>query len=87
MSCEKHFLNLQWEHHHWRKRVASSEVLTMTEMNIWCRVVDKPYVRCDKQMVCEACGKVGKQWSCVCDMQVGEHCRLRNASVDASQPA
>ena len=79
MSCHKHFLNFQWGHHRWRTHVASSEILTMSEMNIWCRVVDKPYVRCDKQQICEACGEVGRQWSCCCDMEVAEHCTLRNA--------
>jgi len=87
MSCHTHFLNLQWEHHRWRTHVASSELLTMSEMNIWCRVVDKPYVRCDKEAVCEVCGKIGRQWSCVCDMAVGERCRLRNASLAESRPA
>ena len=87
MSCQKHFLTLQWEHHNWRKHVALSETLTMSEMNIWCRVVDKPYVRCDKETVCEVCGKVGRQWSCFCDMAVAEHCKLRNACLDESASA
>lgn len=87
MSCHKHLLTLQWEHHHWHTHVASSEILMMSEMNIWCRVVDKPYVRCDKQKVCGACGQVGTQWSCICDIQVAERCRLRNECLAGSQPA
>lgn len=87
MSCHKHFLNLQWEHHSWRKQVTSSEILTMSEMNIWCRVVDKPYVRCDKQSVCEICGKIVRQSSCICDMEVATRCKLRNAWVAESRSA
>jgi hypothetical protein len=84
MSCHKHFLNLQWEHHRWRRHLVSSEILTMPEMNIWCRVVDKPYVRCDKQSVCEICGKIGQESSCFCDMEVAERCTLRKALVAQS---
>ena len=81
MSCHKHLLNFQWDHHHWRTHVVSAEILTMSEMNIWCRVVDKPYVRCDKETICQVCGEIGRQWSCCCDMDVAERCKLRNASV------
>jgi hypothetical protein len=87
MSCHKHFLTFDWERHHWRTRVASAETLTISEMNIWCRVVDKDYVRCDKQRVCEVCGTVGRQWSCVCDMEVAERCALRNACLAEAKPA
>jgi hypothetical protein len=87
MSCHKHIFALQWDHHHWRTHVASSEVLTISETNIWCRAVDKDYVRCDKETVCQVCGEVGRQWSCVCDMQVAEHCKLRNACVAGSRSA
>ena len=87
MSCQKHFLTLQWEHHHWRTHVASAETLTMSEMNIWCRVVDKPYVRCDKETVCDVCGKIGRQWSCFCDMGVAERCKLRNDCLAGARSA
>jgi hypothetical protein len=87
MSCHKHFLSFHWEHHNWRTHLVSAEVLAMPEMNIWCRVVDKPWVRCDKERVCATCGKVGKQSSCFCDMEVARGCELYKTWLAESKSA
>jgi hypothetical protein len=76
MSCTKRFLNFQWEHHTWRRRVVSSEILTSQETNMWARVVYRDFVRCDKQDVCEVCGTVRHQVSCFCDMERAKQCPL-----------
>lgn len=87
MGCQKHFLNFAWEHHDWHPHVSASEVLTIEETNIWGRVVDEHYVRCDKQNVCEICGRTGAQSSCFCDTAVAARCRLRNAWAAGSHRA
>ena len=79
MSCTKHFLNFHWEHHTWRPRVTSWEVVTGEETNMWARVMYRDYVRCDKQEVCAECGAVRHEVSCLCDMAKGERCTLLNA--------
>jgi hypothetical protein len=84
MSCTKHFLNLQWEHHTWRPRVTSWEVVTGEETNMWARVMYRDYVRCDKQEVCTECGAVRHEVSCLCDMAKGERCTLLNAYKSGS---
>lgn len=84
MSCTRHFLNFQWEHHTWRRRVSSFEILTRPAVNMWARVVDEQYMRCDKEDVCEVCGATRRQVSCICDLARGERCKLRCKSlVDA----
>lgn len=87
MSCTKHVLNWQWQHHAWRPRVTSSEILTSQETNMWTRVVYRDYVRCDKAWVCANCGTVGRQESCQCDMQAGDACALRLQWMAEAPPA
>jgi hypothetical protein len=87
MSCTRHFLNLHWEHHPWRKRVTGSEILTSQETNMWARTVYRDYVRCDKEEVCDACGAVRHQVSCICDTERGERCPVRLEWIAKSQVA
>lgn len=88
MSCTRQFLNLRWEHHTWRRRVTGSELLTGIETNMWAREVERTYVRCDKAEVCEVCGTIRHQVSCVCDIERGERCALRLESMaEAPAPA
>jgi hypothetical protein len=54
---------------------------------MWAQVVDREYMRCDKHDVCEVCGKVRREVSCICDMERGERCRLRRASLGESRAA
>lgn len=81
MSCTRHLLHLTWEHHLWRERVTSLEKLVRPATNMWARVVDEEYMRCDKEEFCIACGKVRRQVSCICDWELGEQCELRCASI------
>lgn len=74
MSCTKHFLNLEWEHHQWRPRVVDSEVLAAEEADMWGKPVFRDYVRCDKQEVCENCGAVRHEKSCGCEPGKAEQC-------------
>lgn len=77
MSCTKRFLGLQWEHHRWRKRVTTAEVVRVEELDMWARPVERDYTRCDKAEICEDCGTVRHEVSCICDMERGDACRLR----------
>jgi hypothetical protein len=86
MSCTKHFLNLHWEHHSWRPRVTSWEVVTGEESNMWARTMYRDYVRCDKEQVCDKCGEVRHVVSCLCDTYKAEKCALLNA-YKAEAPA
>lgn len=79
MGCTSRFLNFGWEHHHWRPRVSSAETLATHDTNMWGRVVHGKYVRCDKQEVCEECGRTREAMSCICDTSYAEHCGLLRA--------
>jgi hypothetical protein len=88
MSCTRHLLNLEWEHHTWRPRVTSFETITRLEPDMWARDVWRDYVRCDKEQVCTECGTVRRAVSCLCDVKRAERCQLRQAYIDeARQPA
>jgi hypothetical protein len=54
---------------------------------MWAQVVDREYVRCDKHDVCEVCGKIRREVSCICDMERGERCKLLRASGESRQVA
>ena len=41
MSCTKRFANIQWEHHHWRRRVTGFENMTDEEPDMWARPVHR----------------------------------------------
>lgn len=87
MTCTRRFMNFQWEHHRWRRRVTAAEILTIQEPDMWARPVYRDYVRCDKEEVCEDCGKVRWAISCQCDMARGEACKLRREYLAASNQA
>mgnify|MGYP001572758481 CR=1 FL=1 len=87
MSCSRHFLNFQWEHHSWHRRVSASAYVPTQETNMWGRVVNGESVRCNKQYVCEVCGKTRGDMNCVCDKAVGECCAVRRAWIDDSRQA
>jgi hypothetical protein len=82
MSCTKHFLTFHWEQHSWRPRVTAWETLTdCPETDMWTRTVYRDYVRCDKQEVCEVCGKTRHDVSCLCDPAKAERCTLLNECI------
>ncbi|MBI4886200.1 MAG: hypothetical protein HY824_03825 [Acidobacteria bacterium] len=85
MGCAKHFLNFQWEHHRWRKRVTGAEKQPAPETNMWGRVVHSTYVRCHKEDVCEVCGTTRRDMNCICDTAYGEHCAIRRAWLDQAE--
>ena len=85
MGCTKHFLNLEWEHHRWRRRVTLAETLPKQETNMWGRVVEGKYVHCIKHDVCDACGKTREDINCICDCEVGERCPIRLAWIEESR--
>ena len=85
MSCTRHFLNFQWEHHAWRRRVSSAENVPVQDTNMWGRVVNGEYVRCHKQDVCEVCGSTRSDVNCLCDTAQAERCTIRRAWIDDSR--
>lgn len=86
MSCTRHFLNFRWEHHSWRRRVSLAETLPSPETNMWGRPVNREFVRCQKQEVCEACGKTRGNESCICDTAHAERCAIRRAWINGHAP-
>lgn len=80
MSCTSHVLNLEWEHHAWRRRVVSAETITSPESDMWGRRVAGESVRCLTQDVCDVCGAARPATYCLCDTERGERCALRLAS-------
>ncbi len=87
MGCTRHFLNLQWEHHSWRRRVSSTENAPAQGTNMWGRAVNSESGRCHKQDVCEACGKTRRDVDCLCDTAQAERCTIRRAWIDDSRHA
>jgi len=84
MSCTRHFLNFEWQHHVWRRRVSSTESLTGRVTDMWGRRVDSERVRCYTERVCDACGEVRPGGDCLCEMQEAERCAVRLACIEAS---
>ncbi len=82
MTCSRHFLNLQWEHHSWAPQVSFAEKVATQETNMWGRVVHGESVRCHKHEACEVCGKTGKDVSCICDTTHAEHCAILQAWIN-----
>lgn len=87
MPCTRQFLNFTWTHHHWRPRVTAAEIMTVEEPDMWARPVQRDYVRCDKAEVCEECGAVRHEVSCMCDMARGEKCAIRLEHLARKEPA
>lgn len=85
MSCTRHFLNFQWEHHSWRRRVSLAQTVPSQETNMWGRPVNSAFVRCHKQEVCEVCGKVRWAEDCICDTAKADRCAIRLAWIDQSR--
>ena len=82
MSCSKHFLKVEWQHHHWSPRVTAAEILTVDEPDMWARIVEREYVHCQKEEVCSECGAVRHALSCVCEIDKGDECELRLRYLD-----
>lgn len=76
MGCTRHFFNLEWEHHHWRPQVTSAETIRAEEPDMWARTVYRDYVSCDKQEVCDGCGAVRHEKSCLCEVATAEQCAI-----------
>jgi hypothetical protein len=87
MSCTRQFLSFHWEHHSWRKRVTLAENVPSQETSMWGRPVNREFVRCHKQDVCEVCGKTRRSEGCLCDTAHAEQCAIRLAWIDASKQA
>ncbi len=85
MGCTRRFLNFTWEHHHWRRQVTLAENLPSQETDMWGRVMHPAAVRCQKQEVCEACGKTRGEQSCFCDPEYADHCAIRVAWIEESK--
>lgn len=76
MSCTKRFADMQWERHHWRHRVTGFDTVTAEEPDMWARPVFREYVRCEKEQVCDVCGTVRHQESCMCEPARAERCKI-----------
>ena len=77
MSCTTRFLGVPLGRHRWHKEVTHTETITAQEPDMWGRSVERDYVRCDKRQVCERCGEVGREVSCLCDPARGDKCAVR----------
>ncbi len=82
MSCTKHILNFEWDHHTWRKRVSLAETVASLETSMWGQPVNRTFVRCHKHDVCEACGKIRNDEGCLCDPAQAERCAIRLAWIN-----
>jgi hypothetical protein len=76
-----HF-RLRCTHHSWSPRVVSAEKLVSRDTNMWGRVVESEFVRCQKEHVCTVCGAVRPAESCRCDCAVAEECPVLQGRGD-----
>ena len=81
-NCTRHFLNFEWEHHRWRRRVTAADNLPALETDMWGRSVHGTAVRCHKEYVCEVCGTTRGGVSCHCDPAYADHCAIRLAWIE-----
>jgi hypothetical protein len=86
MNCKKHFLNLEWPHHNWKREVTHTNTLSFTETNMWGRPYGSDYVACHAQLVCQDCGAVKDDGDCGCDPEEGARCRARLAHLNTPTP-
>jgi len=84
MSCDKHFLNLEWERHDWVRRVSATETHTSRQSDMWGRQVLGEYATCHAVYVCRACGKTRDGEECGCDKARADSCAVRLAYLEAS---
>ena len=77
MNCATRFLGIPMGRHHWRREVVHTEIMTAMEPDTWARTVYRDYVRCDTRKVCETCGAIKQEHSCLCDRGRGEECAVR----------
>lgn len=87
MSCTRHVLNFEWEHHNWRPEVTSADTWTQRETTMWGGSANVHYTHCMKHFVCETCGRVGDAIDCVCDCEQGDECPPRLAWIERSRGA
>lgn len=81
MSCTKNFLNFQWDHHSWRRRVTATTTVPTRETTMWGGVAETTYVRCQAEYVCQECGTTREEGNCLCDTAVADHCPVRLAWI------
>ena len=77
MSCSKHFLGLNWNHHNWERQVTRTGWLEGRVTDMWGRACDVRNVHCHTQYVCSDCGDVVDGGECTCEAQRGERCPAR----------
>jgi len=77
MDCTTRFLGIPLGRHRWHREVTHAEILTAQEPDMWARTVYRDYVRCDKREVCEVCGEIRRDVSCLCEPSKGDHCAIR----------
>ena len=77
MSCATRVLGIPMGRHHWRRLVTHTELMMAQEPDMWARPVYRDYVRCDTRKVCETCGEVRRELSCMCDPSRGDQCAVR----------
>ena len=77
MNCTTRFLGVPLGRHRWHREVTHAEIMTAQEPDMWARPVYRDYVRCDKREVCEVCGEVRRDVSCMCEPSKGDQCDIR----------
>jgi hypothetical protein len=82
MHCDKHVLNVHWQHHHWVRNVSATERHANLETDMWGRKFDSEHVTCHVTYVCNACGATRDGGECGCDMRSADGCPPRVAYLD-----
>ena len=85
MSCTKHFLNLEWPHHNWKREVTHTEALSFNETDMWGRRYGADHVRCHARRVGQDGGAVKDDGDCGCEPEEGARCRARLAHIEVNE--
>jgi hypothetical protein len=84
MTCTRRFLNFQWEHHRWRRRVTATHRVSIPVTEMWGRRSVVEDVRCHTEYVCDVCGKTRGGAECLCDAAKGDRCAVRREFLAAT---
>ena len=82
MSCDKHFLNVHWNQHHWIRHVSATESHSSNDHDMWGRAVENEQVTCHITYVCRSCGATRDGAECGCDRTRADACAPRLAHLD-----
>lgn len=82
MACSRHLAMVDWEQHQWQRRVTATEHRWQSDTNMWGQPIFNTHVACHTEYVCQQCGAVRDEGTCICDEEEGARCPARVALLN-----